>query len=178
MSWLKKNEKEDRKVTINAGDSKVSGMTPVVPASTPSPGTINFKDSTPRPTVIVEPPIAPPVVSPPAVEKQSTKIVENVRSVLSEGTVINGRLTFDTPVKIDGKLSGEVFSSDTLVVGKTGKINAQIDVESLVIHGEVSGNVKARDTIEVMQGATLSADVTTKKLIIHDAVFNGSCKMS
>ncbi len=174
MSWLKKNEKEERKVTIAAGDSKVSGMTPIVQPTTPTAGTVNLKDSGTKQTVIVE----PPVVIPPILEKQSTKLVENVRSVLSEGTVINGRLTFDTPVKIDGKLSGEVFSSDTLVVGRTGKINAQIDVQSLVVHGEVSGNVKARDTIEVMQGATLSADVVTKKLIIHDAVFNGSCKMS
>ncbi len=112
------------------------------------------------------------------IERPASRMPENVRSVLSEGTVINGRLTFDTPVKIDGKLTGEVFSSDVLVVGKAGKIDAKIDVQTLVVQGHVSGEVKARDTIEVVEGGVLTADITTKKLIIRDAVFSGACKMS
>lgn len=111
-------------------------------------------------------------------EKAPTRALDNVRSVLSEGTVINGRLTFDTPVKIDGKLSGEVFSSDVLVVGKTGKIDAKVDVQTLIIYGHVSGEVRARDTIEVAEGGALTANITTKKLIIKDATFSGACKMS
>jgi cytoskeletal protein CcmA (bactofilin family) len=114
----------------------------------------------------------------PVLEKAPTRALENVRSVLSEGTVINGRLTFDTPVKIDGKLSGEVFSSDVLVVGKTGKIDAKVDVQTLIIYGHVSGEVRARDTIEVAEGGALTANISTKKLIIKDALFSGACKMS
>jgi cytoskeletal protein CcmA (bactofilin family) len=137
-------------------------------------------ESAPKPINLSAPisPISPVLSSPLGIEKQPARGMENVRSVLSEGTVINGRLTFDTPVKIDGKLSGEVFSSDTLVVGKTGKIDAKIEVQTLIVQGHVSGEVYARDMIEVVEGGVLTADITTKKLVIRDAVFSGACKMS
>ena len=35
-----------------------------------------------------------------------------VRSALGPGTVIQGRLSFDTPVRIDGTLSGDISSSE------------------------------------------------------------------
>lgn len=160
MIWAKK--KDEQKPSVKVEDTR-----PAV-------------DSAPKPITLSSPiPAAnAPTTTPLGLEKSVARGMENVRSVLSEGTVINGRLTFDTPVKIDGKLSGEVFSSDTLVVGKSGKIDAKIEVQNLIVQGHVSGEVRARDTIEVVEGGVLTADITTKKLVIRDAIFSGSCKMS
>ena len=91
-----------------------------------------------------------------------------VRSALGKGTVIQGKLSFDTPVSIDGKLSGELFSSETVIVGKSGLIDAQIDVRSLIVYGKISGNVKVADKTVIMSGAEISGTLTTSTLVVEE----------
>lgn len=101
-----------------------------------------------------------------------------VRSALGVGTVIQGKLSFDTPVSIDGKLSGEIFSSKELIVGKSGEIDAEVDVACLVIRGQVKGKIRASERIEIWSGGNLEGDIQTPSLIIEEgARFNGACSM-
>jgi len=101
-----------------------------------------------------------------------------LRSALGAGTVIQGKLSFDTPVRIDGKLSGEVFSSKALIVGETGSIDADVSVASLVVMGHVSGNIKATESIELMKGGSLEGDIESPSLLMEEgALFNGNCSM-
>lgn len=101
-----------------------------------------------------------------------------VRSALGPGTVIQGRLSFDSVVSIDGKLSGEIFSSKALLVGKSGTIEAQVEVASLIVRGVVKGTIKATERIEIREGGQLLGDVTTPILIMDEGcVFNGSVTM-
>ncbi|MDZ4784540.1 MAG: polymer-forming cytoskeletal protein [bacterium] len=169
MSWLKK-PKEHRKVNFSSNTEEAKSSSVL-----PTPAQASMPIGIPTTSTMLAPYIPP--LSTIQEDQVAARLGGNIRSVLSEGTVINGKLSFDTPVKIDGKLTGEVFSSKALVVGRTGKINAKIDVESLIIMGEVEGSVLAKDKIEVMPGGRLSADIETKSLIITDAEFNGSCKM-
>ena len=101
-----------------------------------------------------------------------------IRSALGSGTVIQGKLSFDTPVRIDGKLSGEVFSSKALIIGKAGLIDAALEVASLIVMGAVRGKVKATERIEVWAGGSIEADLVTPVLVIDDgATFSGTCTM-
>ncbi|NDC36777.1 MAG: polymer-forming cytoskeletal protein [Proteobacteria bacterium] len=100
------------------------------------------------------------------------------RSALGPGTVIQGKLSFDTIVVIEGKLGGEVYSTETLIVGKQGTVQAQVRAKNLVVAGMVSGNVAATDSIEILRGGRIEGEFTAKRLIIEDgAVFNGSFHM-
>jgi cytoskeletal protein CcmA (bactofilin family) len=101
-----------------------------------------------------------------------------VRSALGAGTVIQGKLSFDTPVRIDGKLSGEIFSSKALIVGPTGQIDAKVEVACLVIMGSVKGNVKASERIELLAGGQLEGEISTQVFVIESgARFTGGCSM-
>jgi cytoskeletal protein CcmA (bactofilin family) len=98
----------------------------------------------------------------------------NIRSALGPGTIIQGKLSFDTPVRIDGKLSGEVFSSEALIVGSA----ATLKVASLIIMGKVKGNIIATERIELLAGGTLEGEVTTPVMHMDEAaIFNGRCTM-
>ncbi len=120
-------------------------------------------------------------------EKKSESIIDvdavlekfgKVRSALGTGTVIQGKLTFDTPVRIDGRLSGEIFSSAALVVGPAGIVDATVEVSQLVVLGSVKGSVTAADRVEVYSGGTLEGTVNTPVLIIEKGcAFNGDCRM-
>ena len=124
---------------------------------------------------------ATPIAAGPQVRSPEDKLQERyskIRSALGPGTVIQGRLSFDSVVRIDGKLSGDVFSSKPLIVGQTGQVDAQIEVASLIVLGQVKGKVKAQDRIEVWEGGRLEADVTTPIIQIEEgAIFSGECSM-
>jgi len=101
------------------------------------------------------------------------------RSALGPGTVIQGKLTFDTTIRIDGKLSGDVFSSKAIIVGKSGTIDAQIEVAVLVVIGRVKGEIRASERVEIIGGGYVEGTVETPKLVIEPgAVLNGACRMS
>lgn len=102
-----------------------------------------------------------------------------IRSALGPGTVIQGKLSFDTPVRIDGKLSGEVYSTKPLIVGETGDIQADVQVSALVVMGKVSGNIKATERIEILKTGEISGEISTPALVIEEgARFTGGCAMS
>jgi cytoskeletal protein CcmA (bactofilin family) len=102
-----------------------------------------------------------------------------VRSALGPGTVIQGKLSFDAPVSIDGKLSGEIYSSKTLIVGKSGVIDAQVEVATLIVKGIVKGHIKASERIEIREGGQLLGDIVTPALMIEEGcIFNGGCSMT
>ncbi|MCB0343527.1 MAG: polymer-forming cytoskeletal protein [Bdellovibrionales bacterium] len=99
-----------------------------------------------------------------------------VKEAIGAGTVIEGKLSFDAPVRIDGTLTGEVTSTSTLIVGEQGVINATIDVGSLIVLGQVTGDVESKDLVEIKAGGRLEADIRTKRIVIEDGgVFNGCC---
>lgn len=101
-----------------------------------------------------------------------------VRSALGPGTVIQGKLSFDATVSIDGKLTGEIFSSKTLIVGTSGVVDATIEVAELIVRGVVKGSIKASERIEIKDGGQLIGDIITPALVMQDGcLFSGNCSM-
>ncbi|MBI2350390.1 MAG: polymer-forming cytoskeletal protein [Deltaproteobacteria bacterium] len=47
-------------------------------------------------------------------------------SVIDQGCELEGRLTFVGTLVLNGKFRGELFSSDTLLVGETGQAEAEV----------------------------------------------------
>ncbi len=103
----------------------------------------------------------------------------NIRSALGSGTVVEGRFSFDEPVRIDGVLTGEVHSTSALIVGENAVVNANIHVGSLILLGTVTGPVIASDLIEVRRGGVLEGKVQTERIAIEDGGrFSGTCNLS
>ena len=101
---------------------------------------------------------------------------QDIRSALGPGTVIEGKLRFDAPVRIDGNLIGEVTSSSMLVVGEQAVVKAIVSVGTLVVRGQVTGQVEAADKVEIKEGGILEANVKTKQLVIDEGgFFRGGC---
>ncbi len=47
-----------------------------------------------------------------------------VTTLLGRGSEFEGKLSFEGTVRIDGKLSGEIFTDDTLIIGEGAEVNA------------------------------------------------------
>lgn len=102
----------------------------------------------------------------------------NLNAFLGEGTSFKGTLTFEGTVRIDGRLEGEIFTKDMLVIGEGAQVNASIHAGVVVIGGTVHGNVTAERKVEINPTGRLYGNVSTPSLVIEEGViFEGSCTM-
>lgn len=99
-------------------------------------------------------------------------------SVIDQGCEFEGRLTFGGTLILNGKLRGEVLSSDTLIVGEAGDLHADVQVGVAIISGQISGQVSARERVEIKRTAQINGDILTSVLELEKGVtFNGRCMM-
>ncbi len=106
-------------------------------------------------------------------------IVSEISTLLGRGTSFEGKLTFEGTVRIEGKFSGEIHTTDVLVIGEGAKVEAEISAGTVVITGgDVQGNIRAKVAVELDKGAKVRGNIETPSLRVEKGViFNGSCKM-
>src|SRR5215831_9814066 len=99
---------------------------------------------------------------------------------VGSGTVITGEASFKSMLRVDGRFSGRIASTDgTLIVGAGGQVDANIEVAVATIHGIVNGDIVATDRIELGRAAKLTGNIQAPSLMIEQgAVFEGSCQMT
>lgn len=97
-------------------------------------------------------------------------IVSEISTLLGRGTSFEGKLTFEGTVRVDGKLKGEVFSDDVLIIGEGAHVEAEIDIGEIIIQGTVVGNIRARRGIEVLAPGRVKGDLHTPSLQIEKGV--------
>jgi cytoskeletal protein CcmA (bactofilin family) len=97
---------------------------------------------------------------------------------LSQGSRLIGTVAFEGTVRIEGHVEGELSAGDTLIVGESAEVKAQISGTSIVVHGRVTGDITARHHLEIRAAGTVIGHVTTPSRAIHEgAVFDGRCTM-
>lgn len=97
---------------------------------------------------------------------------------LGKGSRVTGKLVFEGTVRIEGHVEGEIAAQDTLIIGESAVVNAQITGTSVVVHGRVTGDVTARKRLEIRAPGKLFGNISTPSLVIHDGViFEGQCSM-
>jgi cytoskeletal protein CcmA (bactofilin family) len=102
-----------------------------------------------------------------------------VRTVLDQGTQVNGKLSFTAPTRIEGRLRGEVRAADLLEVAACGVVHGSIWAKTLVVAGEVRGQILGADRVEIQTGARVFGLIETRALVIADgAVFEGDLRMN
>lgn len=99
-------------------------------------------------------------------------------TVLGQGATFDGKLVFQGTVQIDGHLNGEVRSDDTLVIGESAQLEAEIHVGTIVIFGHVKGNIKANIAVELKSTGHLEGNISSPSVQIDKgAIFDGACVM-
>ncbi|MFZ0887414.1 MAG: polymer-forming cytoskeletal protein [Candidatus Binataceae bacterium] len=100
------------------------------------------------------------------------------RAYLDKGSKVAGKLSFDGPARIDGQVEGEVNAKDTIVIGESAVLTAQIKASSVIVAGKVSGDIIATQRIEIRPSAKVLGNLTSPTLVIHEgALFEGHCAM-
>lgn len=98
---------------------------------------------------------------------------------LAKGSRVEGKLSFEGSVRIEGQIDGEIKAQGTVTIADGAHVTAQITANIVVIEGRVEGDVTARKRVELRAPAKLNGNLSTPSLVVQDGVlFEGNVTMS
>lgn len=101
-----------------------------------------------------------------------------MNTIIGKDTVFTGTLDVKGAIRVDGTVKGKVICTDTVTVGTTGYVEADLEGQIVVVAGKVVGNLTATEKLELQAKSDVEGDLKTKSLVVEQgAIFCGSCKM-
>lgn len=102
-----------------------------------------------------------------------------VNTIIGEGAVFTGNLAVKDTIRIDGEVTGNVKTDSVLILGSSGKIEGDVEADTIFAGGTIRGKLTAGYKVEASSTAKIYGDITTKIIVIDEnAVFQGRCDMS
>ncbi len=99
-------------------------------------------------------------------------------NTLVVGTKVEGTITAQNDIRIDGIVEGILNCSGKLIIGHDGKVEGEANCQNAVIEGSFKGILTVEDVLDIRENANVSGEIRTGKLHVQNgASFNVSCDM-
>lgn len=111
-----------------------------------------------------------------AIEKAAPR--GGAHTVIGSSIVIDGEISGDEDLVIQGTVKGKIGLKESLYVEKTGVIEADIETANVEVSGQVTGNILASDKVELKTDCKVVGDIRAPRILIADgAMFKGNVDM-
>lgn len=95
--------------------------------------------------------------------KGALRTHEKLESLIGEHTVVSGGVEFSGGLIVEGRIKGNIQSSDTaeasLILKSTGHIEGDVRVSRIEINGTVSGDVFSDEYLALKENAKVTGNV-------------------
>jgi cytoskeletal protein CcmA (bactofilin family) len=151
--------------------NKQSSNVPEPVATTPKP-VQNVASA--APVVPAVSPIAQTFGSTPAAASSSAPAVSapaarNSASVIGSGLKIQGEITGDSDLVVEGEAHGRIrMMNGRVTVAANGRVNADIEAVEITVEGAVQGGLKASDRVRLGPTSQVQGSVMTPRIAIED----------
>ena len=99
-------------------------------------------------------------------------------NLIGVGTTIEGDITTNGDMRIDGSLTGSINVKGKLVIGVSGFVEGEIICQNADISGTIKGKIGVAELLALKASSKLSGDIITNKIAIEPgATFTGTCSM-
>jgi len=95
---------------------------------------------------------------------------DDPETVIATGVCIKGTMSFQKLIQIDGSFEGELLSSGKLIVGPTGTVKANINLDEAFISGKVIGHITVKTRLVLRGRAEIHGDITAPLLSVDEGV--------
>lgn len=104
---------------------------------------------------------------------------DQIKAYMGKDTVFNGSLNYDGTVRIDGKFEGKVITEDTLIIGESGHLMAEIHAGTVICMGRVEGTIVASKKVEIHSTSKVLGNIKSPAIDIElGGILDGNCDMS
>jgi len=94
-----------------------------------------------------------------------------IRSLIAQGSRIEGNLKFTEGMRVDGEVTGNTSATaeqpSILVISEAAVVEGELRADHIIINGRVRGNVHAKELLELQPQARIEGDVYYKALEMH-----------
>lgn len=99
-------------------------------------------------------------------------------TVIGAGITIEGELTTDEDVVVQGTLRGKLSAKDAVTVEHGGVVEADVTGGPVAVAGAVTGDITSSDRVDLQNGARVIGNVKATRITIADgAQFKGAVDM-
>lgn len=112
-------------------------------------------------------------------QKKSNNGLSGALNSLVKGTHIEGTLSSENDIRIDGTIKGTLVCKSKVIIGPSGFVDGEIKCKNALIEGRFIGTLNVQGLLHIKESADITGEITTTKLIVDPgAIFNVSCNMS
>lgn len=94
-----------------------------------------------------------------------------IKSLIAQGTCIEGSLKFTDGLRVDGEVMGDIRATEgktsILVISESATVTGLVQADHVIINGRVVGPVHASELLELQPKAKIEGEVSYKALEMH-----------
>ncbi len=103
---------------------------------------------------------------------------DTIETFIGQNTVLNGNISTDKTIRIDGKMTGNIEKSAGVIIGDAASLKGDINSNYVLVSGTVEGNITATEYVELFNKSKIIGNIQTKMISISEgAVFEGRSLM-
>jgi cytoskeletal protein CcmA (bactofilin family) len=88
----------------------------------------------------------------------------------------SGLIQLREPARIDGEVDGEVFATEAVWIGETGRVRARIEAPEVVVAGQLQGDIVASRRVELTATAHVTGSIECPILAVAEGgILEGHC---
>lgn len=99
-------------------------------------------------------------------------------TVIGSTIVIDGEITGDEDLVVQGTVKGRVSLRENILVEQSGVLEANVETSTITINGTVTGDIQASERAELKSNCRVVGDIRAPRILIADgASFKGNVDM-
>jgi cytoskeletal protein CcmA (bactofilin family) len=120
-----------------------------------------------------------PAPAPSERDRRSQPAAPATPTHIAAGTKINGQVSGQSDLVVDGELEGQVDVESSVTIGADGRVKGNVTAKSVRIGGRVTGNVQGKEKVEILPSGRLEGDVAAPRVVLAEgAFFKGKVEMT
>ena len=100
-------------------------------------------------------------------------------TLIGVNTVFDGSIYSERSVCVEGSVKGKIEAKGEVVVGRQGKVEADIFADSVVVGGHIIGNIVALSRLEITATGRVTGDIEATTITVAEGgMVEGLFKMT
>jgi cytoskeletal protein CcmA (bactofilin family) len=100
--------------------------------------------------------------------RTESRDLSDVVSIIGPGMQVVGDCTSDGVVRIEGRVEGLIRAAKSVVVGKEGMVNGDVETQDLIVAGRVTGTITAQSRVELQASCHVEGDIRSRRVKLEE----------
>lgn len=93
---------------------------------------------------------------------------------IDAGAELAGRFQFNDSVRIEGHVEGEIRAVNSVIVGESANVEANIDADAVEVFGGIEGDIRVNRKVTLHKSAQVNGEIQCAGIVVEEgARFRG-----